>query len=70
MDRIRIAELELRLHHRHGDGSWSTMEPQVRPDSPAEHDRERDWTAGVIYECQTCEGQIRVSHVGDEPPPD
>jgi hypothetical protein len=70
MDRVRIAELELRMQHRHGDGSWGEFAPRPSHHSPSEHDPERDWAAGVIYECTSCDERFRVSHVGDEIPPD
>jgi hypothetical protein len=69
MDLIR-AEMELRIQHRHGDGSWGTFEPQPSHHSPADHDPERDWAAGVIYACDTCDEQIRVSHPGGDALPE
>jgi hypothetical protein len=56
----RIAEMTLRLEHRHNDGSWGTFE-RVAHDV-AEHDPERSWAKGqAIYECTTCDEQIRVT---------
>ena len=46
------------MEHRHGDGSWSRMEPSH--DDPAWHDPETGWKNGVIYICPTCDEQIRV----------
>jgi len=69
MDLIR-AEMELRIQHRHGDGSWGTFERRPSSHSPSEHDPERDWINGVIYACTTCDEQIRVTHPVGDPLPD
>ena len=50
---------ELVLDHRHSDGSWARLE-QV-PDDAADHDQERDWRNGVLYECTVCDERVRVS---------
>ena len=69
MDLIR-AEMELRIQHRHGDGSWGTFERRPSEHSASDHDPERDWVNGVIYACSTCDEQIRVTHPGSDPLPD
>ena len=50
----------LRLEHRHSDGSWSPLEPRPSGHDPAELDPERDWAAGRVYACPTCDEQVRV----------
>lgn len=56
----RIAELSLRLEHRHSDGSWGTFERV--PHDAAEHDPERDWVKGhVLFSCTTCDELVRVA---------
>ena len=61
MDQLRYAELDFRMQHRHRDGSWATLERRPPHHSPADHDPERDWASGVIYECTTCEEFVRVA---------
>ncbi len=61
MDRFRIAEYELRMQHRHDDGTWSTLERRPAPHDPAEDDPEREWADGVIYACTTCDELVRVA---------
>jgi len=60
MDRLRYAELELKMRHRHGDGSWGTLQPRPQHHSPSEHDPERDWSSGTIYECTTCDEEVQI----------
>ena len=68
MDRLHT-ELDFRLQHRHGDGSWGTFEPE--PHSPSEVDQERTWsTGGRIYACTTCDEKVVVAPVDQEPPAD
>ena len=68
MDRLHT-ELDFRLQHRHGDGSWGTFEPE--PHSPSEVDAERTWsTGGRIYACTTCDAKVVVAPVDQEPPAD
>ena len=61
----RIAELSLRLEHRHDDGSWATLERT--PHDAAEHDPERAWSNGQIFSCMKCDEQVRISLPDDEP---
>jgi hypothetical protein len=60
MDLAQAAEFQLRLRHRHSDGSWSELER--RPDhDPASHDPERDWTSGLsLYVCKACDEEVLV----------
>ena len=55
----RLAEAQLRLQHRHADGSWGTLEPR-RHHTAVEHDPEREWEEGRVYECPTCDEVVRV----------
>jgi hypothetical protein len=66
MDYGRMAELTLRVQHRHSDGSWGSLEPQ--PSSahdPADLDPERDWSNTTLFRCKTCDEQVLVSHPDD-----
>jgi hypothetical protein len=49
----------IRLEHRHGDGSWSPMEP-LHHGQP-EHDAERGWLRGLIFRCTTCDEEVAVT---------
>ena len=59
---IRIAQ-ELRLEHRHSDGSWSPMTPNHH--ESADHDAERSWLRRRIFRCATCAEEVAVT-VGPE----
>ncbi len=48
----------LRISHRHGD-DWAELAPREH-NSPSDHDPERDWSRGRIYECSRCQEQILV----------
>ena len=68
MDRLHT-ELDFRLQHRHGDGSWGTFVPE--PHSPSEVDPERAWSkGGRVYACTTCDEKVVVAPVDQEPPVD
>ncbi len=67
MDRLHT-ELDFRLQHRHGDGSWGTFVPE--PHSPSEVDPERRWANGRIYACTSCPDKVIIAPVDDEPPVD
>jgi hypothetical protein len=60
---LRIAQ-DLRLDHRHDDGTWSPMEPAQH--GQPEHDAERSWLRGRIFRCTTCNEEVRVNEGGDE----
>ena len=65
MDYGRTAELELRLQHRHSDGTWSQLEPRSHHDA-ADHDPERDWAAGrTIYVCKSCGEEVMIETLDD-----
>jgi hypothetical protein len=52
---------QLRLEHRHSDGTWATLEPEESHHDSAEHDAERAWLKGRIYRCTRCEEQVRIT---------
>lgn len=51
----------LRLEHRHGDGSWSALEPRAREHSVADHDPERGWSRRQVFVCTSCGEEVVVS---------
>jgi hypothetical protein len=59
IDRGTFALAELRLQHRHADGTWSDLAPQPAHHDPVDHDQERDWASGTIFRCE-CGEEIRV----------
>jgi hypothetical protein len=61
MDFGRIAELGLRIQHRHSDGTWGSFEPTSGHHDPAAHDPEREWATGTIYVCKSCGDEVLVS---------
>jgi hypothetical protein len=65
VDQSRMAELMVRLEHRHSDGTWETLEPRAHHD-PADHDPEKGWGDGEVYVCPSCDEQVRVRRP-DEP---
>ena len=70
MDRLRLAELDLRMQHRHGDGTWGTLEQRPSHHDAADHDPERDWAQGNVFVCTTCDEEVRLApSAGDEAPP-
>ena len=50
---------EMRLEHRHNDGSWSALQP-AHHDASA-HDPERDWINGQVFVCTDCGEEVRIS---------
>ena len=66
MDLARSAEFQLRLSHRHNDGSWSELEARPGHD-PAERDPEHYWGASQLFVCRACDEQVRVEVSGDSP---
>lgn len=62
----RILEEQLRLEHRHSDGSWGKF-ARAHHDA-ADHDSERDWAKGkIVYSCTSCDELVRVDPPRDEP---
>ena len=48
------------MQHRHGDGSWATLEPRPVHHDATEHDPERGWEDGRLYVCTTCDEEVRI----------
>jgi hypothetical protein len=65
VDQARLGEALYRLEHRHGDGSWASLEPRSSPHDPAATDPEASWADGQVYACPRCDEQVRVRY----PPP-
>ena len=60
---LRIAQ-EFRIEHRHGDGSWSPLEPIHH--GSADHDAERSWLKRTIFRCAGCNETVTVTEGVDE----
>jgi len=70
MERLRLAELDLQMQHRHNDGSWNPLERRPDHHDPADHDPERGWANGQVYVCTTCDEEVRIApNEGDDAPP-
>ena len=61
----RIDSIPLNIEHRHSDGSWGSLVPRRGHHDAADHDEERDWKNGDIYQCTTCDEQVRVRPIED-----
>jgi hypothetical protein len=61
-----LIELELRLRHRHSDGSWAPLAEVSRSHDPAGSDPERSWGVGRLFRCTRCAEEVVVET--DEPP--
>jgi hypothetical protein len=64
MDQFRLAEMELRLRHRHGD-EWVPMEGRPLHHGAPEHDVERGWLRGLLFRCATCDEEVVVEPAGE-----
>jgi hypothetical protein len=62
--RLFLLQQELKLRHRHNDGSWSDLEPATEIHDPAQVDPERGWALGHLFRCRTCDEEVSVL-VGD-----
>lgn len=60
MDQSRLAEVLLRIEHRHDDGTWGALERRPAHHDVADHDPERAWVDGEIYACSSCDEVVRV----------
>lgn len=56
----QMLEHELRLMHRHTDGSWADLDAESAHNDPAHHDPERDWGRAQIFRCRTCAEVLTV----------
>jgi hypothetical protein len=54
---FRLLGAQLTVEHRHNDGTWSRLER--REHTSVDHDPERGWANAPIYQCTTCDEQIR-----------
>jgi hypothetical protein len=65
----QLLDHEIRLMHRHEDGSWAEMEPE-HLDS-AQHDPEQDWGRWRVFRCRSCPELLTVrrgeeDHLADD----
>jgi hypothetical protein len=49
-----------RVQHSHGNDEWHEMVEVTPHTDSAENDTERDWGRGRIFQCTTCEDEIRI----------
>ena len=71
MDQARIAEIALRIEHRHHDDTWGVMEEERHHGhDSAESDPERGWGIKRIFRCNTCPDTVTIFDgiVGGPPP--
>ena len=69
MDQLRRAELDLRLSHlfEFVGGAFLPHRALAHHD-PAEHDPERAWERGQVFECASCDERVVVADpVTDNP---
>jgi len=59
MDQARI-ELNYRVEHRHGDGSWGEMLEEQSHHDPAAHDPERNWGIRRLFRCTSCDESVTL----------
>jgi hypothetical protein len=71
MDQARLAEIALRIEHRHDDGTWGEMREHRGHHAPSDHDPERGWNLRRIFRCTSCSESLTVVP-GEEggPPPE
>ncbi len=67
METQHMLEADLRLQHRHADGSWVELTEDHEHANPADHDTERQWPTGRIFRCKSCPGAFSVTPVDAEP---
>jgi hypothetical protein len=60
MDQARIAEIALRIEHRHSDDTWGVMEEERRHPDSAALDMERGWGIRRIFRCTSCPESVTV----------
>ena len=66
----RIQQLQYRIEHQHGDGSWGEMVEMPAHHDPADHDPERDWSLRRIFRCTSCARTLIVTPGEGGPAPD
>ena len=64
---MRLLEMQLRVEHRHNDGTWSRLERVEH--TAVDHDPERGWAKAPLFQCTSCDEQVRlqVEPGGTEP---
>ncbi len=65
MDQVRAADVQYRIEHRHGDGSWAPLVPEAH--DPAQRDPERGWLGRKRFRCLTCHERVVLAFGDDEP---
>ena len=66
----RIQQLQYRIEHQHGDGSWGEMIEQPAHHDSAAHDPERSWSLRRIFRCTGCGDTVTLSREEGGPAPD
>jgi hypothetical protein len=66
----QLLDFEVRLMHRHEDGSWAELDADPTHHDPAQHDPERDWGRWRIFRCRTCHEVVTVRRGEAEVPAD
>jgi hypothetical protein len=61
-----LADRSIVVEHRHGDGSWGRMEGKGGHHDPAAHDPEQEWQYGVVFRCDSCDEEVRLTPPGPE----
>jgi hypothetical protein len=51
-------DLDFHVEHTHDDGSAHAMEPV--PHDAAEHDPERRWARGQVFQCRDCDARVSL----------
>jgi len=59
MDQHHFIE-QLRMEHRHSDGSWVELAQQRSAHDAADVDLERAWATRMIFSCTACEETLTV----------
>jgi hypothetical protein len=60
MDQARIAEIALRIEHRHSDDTWGEMREERSHHDSADHDPERSWGVRRLFRCTSCSETVTV----------
>ncbi len=66
MEQQHMLEADLKLQHRHADGSWADLVEDHEHPNPADRDVERGWAKGRIFRCAQCPERFAVGPA-DEP---
>jgi len=67
MDYARSAEVQYRIEHRHGDGSWAPMVEEASHHDSAEHDPERSWGKRRLFRCTRCDESVLIEPEEEKP---